>query len=140
MHTPVDKSAASGNSLCCKVAAKTGNAAAGPEGAVNVVDVAEFSVFVHFIELFNGSVVSVADTDIEHLAHFVSHLFHFLGKSIVYCDGLFAKNMLSRTQCIHCYGIVRKVGCEYPHCINFGVSQCYVVVCDYVFNLGEIFL
>ena len=43
-----------------------------------MVNVTEFPVLVLLKKSFNGGIVPVADTDVEHKALLVSFLFHFL--------------------------------------------------------------
>ena len=140
MYAPVDQNAAAGLLLGGESAAKAGDGAVSAEGADNVVDLTEATLTVELLEQLDGLIVAVADADVEHLALTIGLFLHLAGKGVVNGNGLLAENVLAGTQRIHGDDVVHIVGGQHEYGFDLGVSQCYVVVCNDLFDLGELFL
>ena len=105
-----------------------------------MVDVTEFAALVHLAEHFNRLVIAVANTDVEHLAACICLICHFLGESVVDCNGLLAEDVLVSAKSVHSYCVVCEVRCENENSLNLGVSKSDLIVGDCILNHFVFFL
>ena len=105
-----------------------------------MIHVAEFPVAVHFFQLFYGSVITVADADVQHQTPLVGFFGHFAGEGVVDGDGLFAEDVLAGLQSVHGDGVVGVVGGQNPDGLNLVVLQSNLIVGNDLLDQGEFFL
>ena len=138
VDAPVDQHAAARLLFVGKGTTKTGNRAEGAEGAVYVVNVAEFALGVHLGKLHHRLLEAVTNADVQNLSLLFRLLSHLAGQGVIDRDRLLAQHVLASAESVHRHGVVGVVGGQHKDRLHLGVGKRHLVVRNYVLHLVKV--
>ena len=130
MDTPVDQRAAARNRLGGKCAAQAGDGTVGTEAGINMEHFAQLAGIDILFDQVDSGVEAVDHTDVQNLAGLMLDLLHLQSFCVSPGSGLLAQHILAGPQSVHGNDRMHVVGRADRNCLNFGVVQSHMVICD----------